>query len=187
MFLREMKKKVFALIEEINPNSVYLTDDTDMQAKINYVINQKMFDLVRIKKMPKYVEFAVNKGDLITFERIERECGYEIYQLGKVSGVRYESKASGTVLKVLEEGTIEIECNVFPERIDEKTNDKAYEFELTSDVLEIMPYGVAADLLKNDKSAEYGRIYEDQYERMLQRLDPRYQTTTVYIKGGYDI
>jgi hypothetical protein len=91
------------------------------------------------------------------------------------------------VLKVLEEGTIEIECNVFPERIDEKTNDKAYEFELTSDVLEIMPYGVAADLLKNDKSAEYGRIYEDQYERMLQRLDPRYQTTTVYIKGGYDI
>ena len=50
-----------------------------------------------------------------------------------------------------------------------------------------MPYGIAADLLKSDVSAEYGAIYATRYETMLQRLDPRYQMTSVYIEGGVDI
>ena len=187
MTLLEMKKKVLGLIEELNPNSDLLTDDPDIATKINDVINQIMFELVRIKKIPKYVEIAVSEGDIITFADIEKECGYEVYQLGTVGGVKYASKASGTVLKILESGTAEIECYVYPERITEKTKDKAYEFELSSDLLEIMPYGIAADLLKSDVSAEYGSIYATRYESMLQRLDPRYQTTTVYIEGGYSI
>lgn len=187
MTLLEMKKKVLGLIEELNPNSDLLTDDPDIATKINDVINQIMFELARIKKIPKYVEIEVSKGDLITFEDIEKECGYEIYQLSTVGGVAYSSKASGTVLKILENGTAEIECYVYPERITEKTKDKAYEFELSSDVLEIMPYGIAADLLKSDVSTEYGSIYATRYESMLQRLDPRYQTTVVYIEGGISI
>ena len=187
MNLLEMTKKVLALIEELNPDSEYLTDDPDISAKRNYVTNQVMYELARIKKIPKYIEMDVIKGDLITFEDIEKECGYEIYQLGTVGGVPYSPKASGTVLKILESGTIEIECFVYPERIDEKTKDKAYEFELSADVLEIMPYGIAADLLKSDVSAEYGSIYATRYETMLQRLDPRYQTTTIYIEGGVNI
>ena len=42
MTLKEMKKKVLALIEELNPLSEYLTDDPDIQAKINDVINREM-------------------------------------------------------------------------------------------------------------------------------------------------
>jgi len=187
MTLLEIKKKVLGLIEELNPNSDLLTDDPDIATKINDVINQIMFELARIKKIPKYVEIDVSTGDTITFEDIEKACGYEVYQLGTVGGVQYVPKASGTVLKILESGTAEIECYVYPERITEKTKDKAYEFEITPDVLEIMPYGIAADLLKSDVSAEYGNIYATRYESMLQRLDPRYQTTTIYIDGGYDI
>lgn len=187
MTLLEMKKKVLNLIEELNADSELLTDDPDIQAKINEVINQIMFELARIKKLPKYVEMEVNKGDIIKFADIEKECGYEVYQLDLVGGVAYIPKADGTVLKILESGTAEIECYVFPERITEKTKDKAYEFELSADVLEIMPYGVAADLLKSDVSADYGREYASRYEMMLQRLDPRYQLSSITFEGGITI
>ncbi len=187
MTLLEMKKKILALIEELNPDSEYLTDDPDISAKINEVINQIMFELVRFKKLPKYVEMNVSEGDIIEFDDIESECGYEIYQIGTICGVRYTPKANGSIFKILESGVAEVDCYVYPERITEKTKDKAYEFELSPDVLEIMPYGVAGDLLKSDVSAEYGNIYATRYEAMKQMIDPRYQTTTVTIEGGYAI
>lgn len=187
MTLLEMKKKVLGLIEELNPNSDLLTDDPDIATKINDVINQIMFELARIKKIPKYVEIAVESGDILTFEKIEEALGYTIFQLGTIGGVQYSPKASGTVLKILETGTAEIDCFVYPESITEKTKDKAYEFELSADVLEVMPYGIAADLLKSDVSAEYGNIYAARYESMKQMIDPRYQMTTVTIEGGYYI
>ena len=187
MTLLEMKKKVLGLIEELNPDSALLTDDPDIATKINDVINQVMFELVRYKKLPKYVEMDVSEGDLVTFADIERECGYEVYQVGTIGGVSYVAKANGTVFKFAEDGVAEIDCFVYPERITDKTKDKAYEFELTPDVLEIMPYGVAGDLLKSDVSAEYGNIYSTRYEAMKQTLDPRYQMTTISIEGGISI
>lgn len=186
MTLLEMKKKVLGLIEELNPNHKLLTEDPDIATKINDVTNQIMYELARIKKIPKYVELAVNKGDQITFEDIEAAEGHVVYQVGMVCGVKNVPKASGTVFKILESGTAEIDCFVYPERITEKTND-SYEFELSEDALEIMPYGIAGDLLKSDVSAEYGNIYSVRYEAMLDRLDPRYQMTSVYIEGGVDI
>ena len=139
MTLLEMKKKVLALIEELNPYSELLTDDPDISTKINDVTNQIMFELARMKKIPKFVEIEVTAGDVIEFSDIEASCGNEIYQIFKVGGVRCEHKSDGTVLKVMEDGTVEIECYVYPERITEKTKDKAYEFELSNDALEIMP------------------------------------------------
>lgn len=186
MTLLEMKKKVLGLIEELNPNSEKLTDDPDISTKINDVINQIMFELVRMKKISKYVEMEVSAGQLLTLEDIGSEVGYEVYQLGTVSGVNHLYKANGTVLKILEGGTIEIDCYVYPERITEKTKDN-YEFELSQDALEVMPYGIAADLLKSDISTEYGSIYATRYETMLSRLDPRYHMTSVYIEGGVSI
>ena len=183
MTLNEMKKKVLGLIEELNPNSELLTDDPDISAKINYVINQVMFELVRMKKIPKYVEMEVKKGDRIEFADIERKCGYEIYQVGLFSGVQAISKAGCTVFKVLEDGTAEIDVFVYPERITDKTKGN-FEFELSPDALEIMPYGVAADLLKSDVSTEYGIVYEKRYEAMKQLLDPRYGMPSIRFEGG---
>jgi hypothetical protein len=182
-----MDNKVLVLIEERNPNSEYLTDDPDIRAKIHDVTNQVMFELARMKKLPKYVEMAVSAGDIITFAEIEAACGYEVYQVQTFGGVANTQKASGTVYKIHESGNAEIECFVFPERITEKTKGKAYEFELSADVLEIMPYGIAADLLKSDVSADYGRIYTQRYETMLQRLDPRYKMPGITFTGGYHV
>ena len=187
MNLLEMKKKVLGMIEELNPNSELLTDDPDISTKINDVTNQIMFEMARMKKIPKYVELEVTEGDIIEFADIEKKCGYEIYQINLVGGVDYVSKANGTVLKIKETGTAEIDVFVYPERITEKTKDKAYEFELTNDALEIMPYGIAADLLKSDISAGYGNVYAQRYETMLQRLDSRYQMGFVTIEGGVTV
>lgn len=187
MTLLEMKKKVLGLIEEVNPASELLTDDPDIATKINDVINQVLFELVRFKKIPKYVELAVTEGDKVTFEDIEKECGYEVFQIDAVKGVAFEKKAYGTVFKILESGTLEIDCFVYPERITEKTKDKAYEFEVSNDILEIMPYGVAADLLKSDVSANYGKEYAERYTVLCQRLDPRYMLETITFEGGIDI
>ncbi len=186
MTLTEMKKKVLALIEELNPLSEYLTDDPDIQAKINDVTNQILYELSRFKKIPKYVEIEVNEGDTLEFGDIEKACGYEIYQIDIVCGVRYVPKANGTVLKMLESGTAEIDCFVYPERITEKTKG-SYVFEVSNDVLEVMPYGIAGDLLKSDVSTEYGVIYSNRYQEMLSRLDHRYQMPTCYIEGGLDV
>lgn len=186
MTLKEMKLKVLGLIEELSPSHPLLTEDPDIATKINDVINQIMFELVRMKKIPKYVEMEVKRGDIIEFADIEKECGYEIYQLNLVCGVEYAPKAGGTVLKILSDGIAEIDVSVFPERITSTTKDN-YEFELTADVLEIMPYGIAADLLKSDVSVDYGSIYATRYESMKQLLDPRYQMASIYIEGGVNV
>lgn len=184
MNLQEFKKKTLGLIEEVSPNNENLTDDPDIATKFNDVTNQVMFEMARFKKIPKYFEVPVSKGDVLTFEDLEKECGYEVYQVKMVSGVGYAPKADGTVMKFIEDGTAEIEVYVYPERITEKTKDKAYEFELSPDALEVMVYGVAADLLKSDVSTEYGAIYAQRFETMLARLDPRYQTTGITFEGG---
>lgn len=186
MTLKEMKQKVLGLIEELSIDNAKLTEDPDIATKLNDVINQIQFELARVKKIAKYFEFAVTKGALLTFEDLAIEVGYEIYQLNLLSGVNCEFKANGTVIKVLESGTLEVDCFVYPELITAETSD-SYEFELSQDVLEIMPYGVAADLLKSDISSEYGSVYATRYETMLQRLDPRNHTTSIFIDGGVSV
>lgn len=186
MTLFEMKNKVLGLIEELNPDSELLTDDPDIATKINSVINDVMLELCRFKKLPGYVEIEAKEGDLITFEDIERESTYAVYQLDSVKG-SHELKAQGTIIKCLEDCVLEINFFRYPESITDKTKDKAYEFELSSDALGLLPYGVAADLLKSDVSTEYGTIYATRYETMLNRLDPRYNMGTVSFEGGVSV
>lgn len=183
MTLTEMKKKVLGMIEELDVDETSLTSDQDIETKLNDTINQVMFELARMKKIPDYVEIEVQEGDLVRFEDIATASGFEVYQLDKVRGTAYELKANGTIIKALKSGTLEIDYFKYPERITEKTNG-SYEFELSQDALEILPYGVAGDLLKTDVSTNYGQIFSERYETMLSRLDPRYTMGTFTIEGG---
>lgn len=185
MTLKEMKTTVLSLIEELNPTSEYLTDDEDIRQKMNVAVNSVMFEICRMRKLPKYIEMDVSAGELIDFERLESECGYAIYQIKLVSGVDYETKADGTIIKILESGTAEIDVFVYPEAITSKTKD-SYEFELTPDALEIMPYGIAADLLSTDVSSNY-KEFRERYEMMLARLDPRNHMPSISIVGGISV
>ncbi len=181
MTLEQMKKKVLALIEEIDDEQKSLTNDPDIEAKLPYVINQIQYELARVKKIPDYVEKEVKENDLVRFKDIN--ATNEIYQLSIVKGIEYEYKADGTIIKCLEDGIAEIEYYKYPVRIDENTPD-TYEFELSGDVLECMPYGIAADLLKSDVSNAYGNVYAQRYEKMKGELDIRYNTGSIEIEEG---
>ena len=192
MTLKDLKQKVLVLIEEYEEHipegetkPTKFTADDDIDSKMNDVINQIMYELCRVKKIPKYIEMKVTAGDVIDFETLASECGYDIYQIKLVTGVDYDSRADGTILKMLESGKAEIDVFVYPEAITRKTKD-SYEFELSADVLEIMPYGVAADLLSTDVSSNY-KEFKERYETMLMRLETRNHLPTISIVGGINV
>ncbi len=176
MTLKEQKSKVLKLIEEFNDNSLSLTDDPDISAKINDVINQIQNELARIKKIPANVQKEVKKYQKLKLKDISSD----IFQLNIVRGV--ENTIIGDTIVFENDGIADIYYYKYPVQITHETKDE-YEFELSNDCLEIMPYGVAADLLKSDISANYGRVYSERYEQMLQRLDPRYHTGSIFIEG----
>ena len=186
MTLQEMKKKILGMIEELDTDNPSLTSDEDIETKLNDTMNQVMYELARMKKIPDYVEIEVQEGDLVRFEDITAISGYDVYQIDRVHGSAYETKASGTIIKALESGTLEVDYFKYPELINEKT-PASYEFELSADALEILPYGVAGDLLKTDVSTNYGEIFSNRYELMLSRLDPRYSMGMFTVKGGVDV
>ena len=186
MTLEEIKRKILTLIEESDESDTSMTNDPDIEAKLNYVINQIQFELSRVKKIPDYVEIEVKENELVRFNDIKEHTEHEVYQLDIVKGVKNEYKAQGTIIKALEDGIAEIEYFRYPTRINEDTVD-TFEFELSSDVLEILPYGVAADLLKSDVSNAYGNIYAQRYEQMKQQLDIRYNTGSIEFVEGVDI
>lgn len=186
MTLETMKRKTLALIEELNLDNENMTDDPDIQGKFNDVTNQVQYELVRYRKLAKYLEMPVEEGQVLTLKDISKVCGREVFQVDCATGVGYDTRANGTVLRILESGTLEIDCFVLPEPITADTTED-YEFELPADLLEIMPYGIAADLLKSDVSAEYGKIYETRYKEMLQMIDPRSMLGGIRIDGGVRI
>ena len=177
MTLNDMKLRVLSLIEEINPESEYLTDDIDIQAKINYVIDTKNHELARIKKIAATEKMTVAENE----EKNLYEELSDFYKLKNIIGVKYD--LFDNIVTFQENGEAKIQYYKYPKLINEETPD-TYKFELSRDVLEIMPYGIAADLLKSDVSAQYGKIYADAYNQALQMLDTRTSEGSIEIVGG---
>ena len=197
MTLKEQKYKILSLIEELNPESEYLTEDPDISSKINSVINQIQLELIRIKKIPTKYEYDTKLGKTLLLSDIP-----DMYQLNKLSTTKYDIK--GDLEIVFDEDVEEIVTIYYykyPELIDviinpieeetieeaSKRIDETYEFELTEDLLEVMPYGVAADLLKNDMISNYGKYYYERYNEMKQMLDPRFTPGMIVAEGGLNI
>lgn len=183
MTLQEMKKKVLRMIEEISDNAA-LTDDPDIEAKLNDVINQVMFEVARMKKIPAKAVKTIAADNLA----LDLRTVTGFYQLDNMrfkdaDGDELDYELFGTNASFEEAGTATIYYYKYPERITDSTNDSTYTFELSDDALEIMPYGIAADLLKSDVSNSYGQVYEARYKEMLQTLDSRYSTGQIYIES----
>lgn len=180
MTLEEMKTKVYSLIEEYNEDADELTEDEDLALKMNHVINQIQNELARFKKIEAYTTLEGSKGDLIDFSSVNNN----LYQLNIIKGL--DCEIIGQKIKFNEDGVAEVYYYVYPSQIDADTADD-FEIDLSIDALEIMPYGVAADLLKSDVSSNYGQIYAERYREMKNELDPRYAMGAVYIDGGIEV
>lgn len=179
MTLEEIKNKILSMIEEYNEESDTLTDDEDLATKINGVINQVQNELARYKKIDAYKTMEVEENEDIALTDIDRL----IYQLNVIKDVEYEQVGNRIIFK--EEGTARIYYYKYPKQIDSETEDD-FVFDLDRDVLEIMPYGVAGDLLKSDVSSQYGTVYSNRYRELIQSLDPRNSMPSMYFEGGLD-
>lgn len=180
MTLEEMKQKVYSMIEEYSEDTEDLTSDEDLATKMNSVINQVQNELARYKKIDGYKEIESTKDERINLTEIDQN----IYQLNIIKGVSYEP--IGNTILFNESGTADVYYYKYPEQINDNTED-TYEFELDRDLLEIMPYGVAADLLKSDVSSNYGTVYANRYRELIQSLDSRKVMQSMYFDGGLDI
>ena len=180
MTLEEMKQKVYAMIEEYSESSDDLTEDEDLATKMNTVINQVQNELARYKKIPAYTTIDVTEGQEIDYTDIDSQ----LYQLNNIRGVDYDT--IGNRITFEEDGTAKIYYYKYPKQITMDTEDE-YKFELSRDVLEIMPYGVAADLLKSDVSSQYGSVYAARYKELINQLDSRYGTGAVQMSGGIEV
>lgn len=180
MTLEEMKLKTYSLIEEYSEEADNLTEDEDLATKMNSCINIIMNEMSRFKKITAYDTLEVKEGDNLAFSDIASD----MYQLNMITGVDYHTIQDRVIFD--ETGTAQIYYYKYPEQITEETEDD-YTFELDTDALEIMPYGIAGLLLASDVSNNYGQIYTNLYRDKISQLDSRKTMSNVFISGGVDI
>lgn len=192
MTLGENKKICLALIEEYVKNNENLTDDTDIQDRINLLYAPAYQELSQLKKMIK------TKTLKEYVEDEEAEAGYEefslpsnMYQLKKVvawnkdgEDVTPEYKLLGKkiYIKKSSNATYIIEYYVYPTQIAENTPD-SFMLELDQDVQNVLPYQVANDILKTDPSADYS-AFLNEYQRKKEGIDGRRSIATISVEDG---
>lgn len=198
MTAKEMKIKVFSLIEEYYPEQVSLADDQDVRYKINGAINQIQMDLMKYKKIPfKYKTTIKKDNPVLLLNSIPN-----FYQLNTIPNVEYEVVGDYEIKFEIDEDTeVEIYYYKLPELMDltfETSGDKSaeqvsaeydesFEFELSTELQEIMPYGIAADLLKQDMISSYGKYFYERYLEMKNMIDSRKTTSMATVTGGVDL
>lgn len=201
MKLKEMKEKTFALIEELYPELNNLAEDEDVINKINGVVNSIQMDLMKFRKITANDEIEIELDDdrIIDLKDFD-----DIYQLNKVILVPNEEDMI-TTFNMIDNTTLEIDnsfagtiriyyykyptlCKtMFNNDTERQNEDNRYTFEIDPMLLEIMPYGIARDLLRLDMISNYGSYFERTYNDLIQRLDSRNTAGFITIEGGIDL
>jgi len=202
MTLKEMKIKVFSLIEEYYPELTGLAEDEDVLNKINGVVNSIQLDLMKYRKLPANTEIEIkeNSNRIIT---ISDEIS-DLYQLNKVVLIPTNDTISKQ-FTMLDEDNIEVNDDFvgtvrifyykypkmakisFSENEDPDQYDENFKFDLDLVLQEVMPYGIARDLLRLDMISVYGTYFERTYNELKQQLDSRRTAGIINIVDGEDI
>lgn len=197
MTLKDMKIKTFSLIEEYYPSLVGLAEDEDVLNKINGVVNQIQLDLMKLRKINAYTEIEIDEDDSKTINL--KETIDDLYQLRSIDvGDGVEYKMPNEDILVLPDnytGIVKVyyykyptECKLtYDEGETISDYDSEFNFDLDLDILEIMPYGIAADLLKMDMISNYGKYFYERYLEMKNAIDSRRTSGMIVIDGGIDV
>lgn len=198
MTLKDMKIKTFSLIEEYYPEETGLAEDEDVLNKINGVVNQIQDDLMKYRKInatyTKEIDNETSKTIIINTEITD--C----YQLNKIilePAVDYSMPDDNTIVLPEDyEGILKIYYFRYPTKVElnpaepeegELPYDETFTFDLDDVLLEIMPYGIAADLLKMDMISNYGQYFYNRYLEMKNNIDSRRTGGMIFIDGGVDL
>lgn len=176
MKLEELKSSVLKLLEEYAENKTDLTDDQDIALKMNDAINKVLFELSRMKKI-------LAKQDITTVinEEYDLKNLSNFYQLKVIKNVKLERVDN--FVTWLEDGIAKVYYYRYPTFITDDISDD-FTLELSLDALNIAPIGIAGTILLNTVSDQYGRMYLNEYEKMLQRLDSRISDTSITFGGS---
>ena len=201
MTAKEMKIKTFSLIEEYYPERAELADDQDVIYKINGVINSIMLDLMKYRKIPAKYSYTLNENN----KTLALSSIPDFYQLDTIPNIEYDIVGNFEILFNTEDLELPKEITIYyykyPSLMDltfEATStktkeevsaeyDESFEIELDLDLQEIMPYGIASDLLKNDMISGYGRYFYERYTELKGLIDSRKTQGMAMISGGIDL
>lgn len=199
MTLKDMKERVYRLIEELSDSvtstttddetepgeeiveeETHLTDDPDYEKKINTCIDAIQNELARIKKIPAKTTYNTETsqtGNVYNFPD-------SMYQVDKILDCDFRVIGKTIIFDEDYKGEVTIYYYKYPTPITEETDDETYVFELDQDALNVMPFGVAGDMLKSDPSTNYGAYYSSRYNELKQMLDPRYTNGVIIVDGS---
>lgn len=190
MTLGENKKIALALIEEYDPSNPLLTDDTEIQNKINLCYATAYMELGQTKKILKtktikdisetegvgYEEFSLPSSlmqlkRVIAWDENGKDVEADYKHVGKKLYINRASKAQYI-----------IEYYVYPTEIKANTPDD-FMLELDLDAQMILPYKVADDILKIDSSADY-TAFLNEYNRKINAFDTRREIPSIVVEDG---
>lgn len=201
MTAKEMKIKTFSLIEEYYPEKKELADDQDVIYKINGVINSVMLDLMKYRKISAKYNYTLKDGNT----SLMLSAIPNFYQLNNIVEIDYEVIGDYEIIFNTNDVQLPKDISIYyykyPELMDltfEATSnqskeevsaeyDEGFEIELDLDVQEIMPYGIASDLLKNDMISGYGRYFYERYSELKNMIDSRKTQGIIFVDGGVEI
>lgn len=197
MNLKESKCITLALIEEFNPDSEYLTDDDDIQVRLNRIYNACMMSIARNKRIEKtytFEDFEKTSEDFYQEFDIPSNCYIIkdiILQDEKTNSIRgnqvdYYRIGKKLYINSNTNGTPILRYYAYPKEIKETDTDEKYKFDLDLDVQYLLPYAVASDILKTDKASDY-TAFENKYRMELSSLIMSKEEAKTFVTGGYNI
>lgn len=172
MTLADIKKQVLSLIEEYDEDAAGFTNDNDIKNKLNYVINQVQTELAQIKRILTTKEYTV------TSTTLSQALPTDFYQAYKVIECDYEILDGKIKFEDGYSGKANLYYFKYPTTINAESLDTVT-MELPLDCLTALVYGVAADLLKADVSAN-SNIYATRYQELKNELRVASSTPMIY-------
>lgn len=197
MTLKEQKIKTFSLIEEYYPELKGFAEDEDVLNKINGVVNQIQMDLMTHRKINAFKTITAGETDskVIDLKKELEDC-YQIRSIEFDKDIKY-TMPNEDILKLPEDfiGSFNVYYYKYPKLVktifeseeEKEKEDEEFIFELEPVLLEIMPYGIASDLLKMDMISNYGKYFYERYLEMKNKIDPRKTSGTIRITGGANV
>ena len=183
MTLLEAKNTAMKLIDQYS-STTEPTDDTETADKLSSLFDAAQVFACTIKPIYKSITIAYTPGVSVL---VEYDLPADFRQLKSArdeNGNNYWAEVLGK--KILFSGdeahTIRVDYYAYPSHISDDTPD-TYEFEVDQDVQQIIPYRVAADILKTDPSVDY-TAFELVYNNMISNIDPRPTAGIFHVSGG---
>ena len=183
MTLKEGKDKVFKLLDEYDPEG---GADEDLDARLADFFDTAQKEIAKVKKIVKICEIERAEGETeyaMPADFMSLRC---VWVDGKRSR-RLGWRAGKIVIPENMTAAVEIEYNAIPATVNNDTPE-SYEFELSEDAAEVMPFYVAAQALAADFIQDYNPFWM-MYQTALATLEKRTAGENTAIQnrfyGGY--